>query len=82
MALYFAIFMGGTPIGAPLVGWVANSFGPRWSLGGAAASGLITAVVGFVWAWRAHHLRIHYDRTLPRRLHMTTNETKQDPEPA
>ncbi|MFJ7751735.1 MFS transporter [Arthrobacter sp. NPDC097144] len=82
MALYFAIFMGGTPIGAPLVGWVANSFGPRWSLGVAAASGLITAVVGFVWAWRAHHLRIHYDRTLPRRLHMTTNETKQDPEPA
>ncbi|WP_104104976.1 MFS transporter [Arthrobacter sp. 08Y14] len=79
MALYFAIFMGGTPIGAPLVGWVSNSFGPRWSLGVAAASGLITAVVGFVWAWRAHHLRIHYDRALPRRLHMTTSETEQDP---
>ncbi len=79
MALYFAIFMGGTPLGAPLVGWVSNSFGPRWSLGVAAASGLITAVVGFVWAWRAHHLRIHDDRTLPRRLHMTTTETEQDP---
>lgn len=80
MALYFAIFMGGTPLGAPLVGWVSNSFGPRWSLGVAAASGLITAVIGFVWAWRAHHLRIHYDRTLPRRLHMTTTETEQDPD--
>lgn len=80
MALYFAIFMGGTPIGAPLVGWVSNSFGPRWSLGVAAAAGLITAVVGFVWAWRAHHLRIHYDRSLPRRLHLTTRETEQDPD--
>ena len=75
MALYFAIFMGGTPIGAPLVGWVSNSFGPRWSLGVAAASGLITAVVGFVWAWRTYHLRIHYDRARPRRLNLTTGES-------
>ena len=29
MALYMAIFMGGTPIGAPIVGWVADSYGPR-----------------------------------------------------
>ena len=37
MALYMAIFMGGTPIGAPFVGWVANVAGPRWSLSVAAA---------------------------------------------
>ncbi|GAA3290872.1 MFS transporter [Arthrobacter citreus] len=80
MALYFAIFMGGTPIGAPLVGWVSNSFGPRWSLGVAAASGIITAVVGLIWAWRSQHLRLSYDRTLPRRLHLTTRETEQDPD--
>ncbi|WP_461170082.1 MFS transporter [Arthrobacter sp. Z1-15] len=80
MALYFAIFMGGTPLGAPLVGWVSNSFGPRWSLGVAAASGIITAVVGFIWAWRSHHLRISYDRARPRRLHLSTSETEQDPD--
>ena len=78
MALYFAIFMGGTPIGAPLVGWVSNTFGPRWSLGVAAASGLAAAVLGFIWAWRAYRLRIHYDRSLPRRLHLTTREPEQD----
>ena len=33
MGLYIAVFMGGTPIGAPLAGWVADAFGPRWSLG-------------------------------------------------
>ena len=34
MALYMAIFMGGTPIGAPLLGWVADHFGARWTLVG------------------------------------------------
>lgn len=32
MALYLMVFMGGTPIGSPLVGWVGESFGARWSL--------------------------------------------------
>ena len=29
LALYMAVIMGGTPIGAPIVGWVASEFGPR-----------------------------------------------------
>ncbi|WP_250519236.1 MFS transporter, partial [Caballeronia sp. ATUFL_M1_KS5A] len=40
MALRLGIALGGTPIGAPIVGWVANDFGPRWALGIGAASGL------------------------------------------
>ena len=32
MALYSAVFMGGTPIGAPLVGYVANELGARWGV--------------------------------------------------
>jgi MFS family permease len=39
MALYMAIFMGGTPLGAPVLGWVAESFGGRWTLIG---GGLLT----------------------------------------
>src|ERR1700722_3033147 len=39
MALRIAIALGGTPIGAPIVGWVANEFGPRWALGIGAAAG-------------------------------------------
>jgi MFS family permease len=45
MALRIAIALGGTPIGAPIVGWVANHFGPRWSLAVGAASGFIAAMV-------------------------------------
>jgi MFS family permease len=41
MALYMAIFMGGTPLGAPILGWVAEEFGGRWTLIG---GGLLTLV--------------------------------------
>jgi MFS family permease len=46
MAMRLAIALGGTPVGAPIVGWVADHFGPRWSLGVGAASGLAAAIVG------------------------------------
>jgi len=32
MALLLAIVLGCTPLGAPVVGWVADAFGPRWSV--------------------------------------------------
>jgi hypothetical protein len=38
--------MGGTPIGAPIVGWVADVFGPRWALGLGTLAGLAAAGVG------------------------------------
>jgi MFS family permease len=45
MAMRMAIAMGGTPIGAPIVGWVADTAGPRWALGVGAASGFAAAAV-------------------------------------
>ena len=45
MAIRVGVGIGGTSIGAPIVGWVANHFGPRWSLGIGAASGFAAAVV-------------------------------------
>jgi len=32
MALYMTVLMGGTPIGAPILGWVGEVFGARWTL--------------------------------------------------
>ena len=37
MALYMMIFMGGTPLGSPIVGWVGEAFGARWTLIGGGA---------------------------------------------
>jgi MFS family permease len=47
MALYMAILMGGTPIGAPLIGRLGDVAGPRWTIGvGTIAVGLSVVVVG------------------------------------
>jgi MFS family permease len=45
MAILLAIALGGAPIGGPIVGWVADQFGPRWALGVGAAAGLAAAMV-------------------------------------
>ena len=46
MAIFLAIALGGTPIGAPIVGWVADRFGPRWGLAVGAAAGFVAALFG------------------------------------
>lgn len=46
MAIRLAIALGCTPLGAPLVGWVADAFGPRWALAVGAAAGVASAAVG------------------------------------
>ena len=57
MALRVGIALGGTPIGAPIVGWVANQFGPRWSLGIGAVAGFTAALVAvYVLAHRKEPL--------------------------
>jgi MFS family permease len=71
MALYMAIFMGGTPIGAPLVGWVADSFGPRWALGVAALAGVAAFAVGVVWLAVYRDARV---RVVGRRLRVVFGE--------
>lgn len=45
MAIVAGIALGGMAIGAPIVGWVANHFGPRWSLGMGAIAGFVAALV-------------------------------------
>lgn len=46
MALYMTIVMGGTPLGSPIIGWVGQQFGARWTLLG---GGMLT-IVGVVLA--------------------------------
>ncbi|MFB9745920.1 MFS transporter [Leifsonia shinshuensis] len=66
MAIYMAIFMGGTPIGAPIVGWVADTFGPRWAMGVGAASGFAAALVGVFYLVRYRGLRVRFSGFRPR----------------
>ena len=61
MAIVLAISAGGTPLGAPIVGWVADTFGPRWALGIAALSGLAAALVGVFYLVKHQQMRLNLD---------------------
>ncbi len=62
MSLYMMLVMGGTPLGAPVVGWVGATFGARWTLiGGGALTvlGVLLAVALFSGSrspWRSWRL--------------------------
>ena len=47
MALYSVVFLGSTPIGAPLTGWLAQNYDPRVAL-------TLAGISGITAAWAAH----------------------------
>jgi MFS family permease len=79
MAILLAIALGGTPIGAPIVGRVADVFGPRWALAIGAASGFAAALVGVYYLWKYHHLRMRVEAW---RLYFTFDDLDASPNSA
>jgi len=70
MALYMMLVMGGTPLGAPVVGWVGATFGARWTLiggGGLTIFGVLLAVALF-----------HGFRTSSRSRQVTLTDAAED----
>jgi len=76
MAIRLAIALGCTPIGAPIVGWVADRFGPRWAMGVGSASGFAAAIVAVHYLMKYRHLRCRIEG---RRLRFSVDAA--DPEP-
>jgi MFS family permease len=68
MAILLAITLGGTPLGAPIVGWVADAWGPRWGLGVGAAAGFSAVLVGLRYLARHRNLRLRFETGRPRFL--------------
>jgi MFS family permease len=62
MAIYLAIFMGGTPLGSPLLGWIGDAWGARWTLlvGAAAALLALAGSLGYLVGYRG--VRVRYRR--------------------
>ncbi|WP_314612244.1 MFS transporter [Streptomyces stackebrandtii] len=71
MSLYMMVFAGGTPIGAPLLGWVTDTYGARvgFATGGvisllaAGVIGLVLAKVGglkVALGWRHGHPQVRF----------------------
>lgn len=61
MALYMAIFMGGTPVGAPIVGWVGDVWGPRWTIAIGTAAVAVTLVAVMLWLGRRQNVRVSFE---------------------
>jgi MFS family permease len=74
MAIYMGIVQGCTPLGAPLVGWVANHYGARWSMMVGAAAGLLATVVGIHYLVRHRGLSVRREGW---RLRFTLEEERR-----
>ena len=62
IALFLAIAVGATPVGAPLVGWVADTLGPRWALAVGAASGFAAVAVALRYLAKYRGLKVRVDQ--------------------
>jgi MFS family permease len=62
MALYMAVFMGGTPLGSPVIGWIGSAWGPRWTIlvGSVATALAVSAAMLYLVRSEDMHLRYHY----------------------
>jgi MFS family permease len=79
LALRIAVVMGGTPLGAPLVGWVVDRFGARWALGVGALAGVAATAVGVAYLVRHRDLRLVRKG---RRLRLVIHPAARDMTPA
>jgi MFS family permease len=71
MALYFTCFMGGTPIGAPVIGFVSERLGAPWGfvIGGAVA--VVAGAGAAAWLARGRRVRLEAHVVPPRlQLHV------------
>lgn len=60
LALYMAVFMGGTPIGAPIIGWIGEVLGARWTIGVGGAVAILTAGACLAYLVRSRDLVVRY----------------------
>jgi MFS family permease len=60
MALYSVVFLGSTPIGAPLTGWLSDAVDPRAALVMAGASGIVGAALARVAFDRANSVTLSH----------------------
>jgi MFS family permease len=68
MSLYMMVFLGGSPIGSPIVGWITDTYGARvgFAAGGAIAA-TAAAVIAVVLARRGNlRLSVGWDHGHPR----------------
>ena len=51
VALWSVAFLGSTPIGGPIIGWIGEYASPRWSLATSGIAAIIAGIFGFITLW-------------------------------
>ncbi|WP_431728416.1 MFS transporter [Verrucosispora sp. TAA-831] len=64
MALWVLVFLGTNPVGAPLIGWIAETFGAGVSIWAGGLISLATALLALAWQLRRDGARLRF-RVLP-----------------
>ncbi|MGO2684422.1 MFS transporter [Microbacterium sp.] len=72
LALYMAVVMGSTPVGAPIAGWVTDVAGPRAAIVLGGVAGLLAMAIGLAWIIGSGRLR----RAENSRFRLTLDETR------
>lgn len=62
MALYMVVLLGATPIGSPIIGWVAEAWGPRWAVGIGGVASMLVALAAALWAKKSWRFQVHVRR--------------------
>ncbi len=60
MSLYMMVMLGATPIGSPVVGWIGETFGARWSIGIGSITALLVSALAAVWAKKRWNVQVRY----------------------
>lgn len=58
MAIFMAVALGGTPLGAPVAGWMADTFGPRFAIAVCAMSGFMGMAVALMYLRKHRELKV------------------------
>jgi len=80
MALYMAVFMGGTPVGSPVIGWIGETFGARWTILIATVTCGIAVVVATIYVMRTDDIRVRLQREPGNWLAVQRGSTEPLPE--
>ena len=52
MSIYMMFLLGTTPVGAPVIGWVSDQWGPRAGIAAGGAAAVVSALAAVVWTRR------------------------------
>lgn len=82
MSLYMLLFLGSTPIGAPIIGWIGETLGARWALGLGGIALSAVWILAAIYVARSVDLQIKLDLSRwPRPLMIRRGEITEETGP-